>query len=342
MPSYDEHDFPIASFYSQTAKDPLPTSFSGALGAYNGYPQQGYHFAAAGQPSYPAPLPPNFQHHAGYDRTYSPARFVQPSPHSQSYGFPAAPQSMAPVYGAPAPAPFGRRNSVDPPRAHPPVSGYSSLSGALDASVGPTRARSNSIQKQALASPYKTASKARRGSKPIAPIAPCLPDGPADHVRVPQEVFQEPVSELGYQRVDHHRRARAPLGIRLADVDGEVCPALEGPADRVFGDGCPYREIRLRVLWPGYPPFEKRVKPQDGRRSLLLFLVANTVSSSMAAIMSRLTPPKRGFEAWTLGRRPGGDGLRLEDVLITGIEHRGGANWQVEIYVPKRRMGIPH
>ncbi|KAJ7707563.1 hypothetical protein B0H17DRAFT_1033101 [Mycena rosella] len=51
------------------------------------------------------------------------------------------------MYGGGAPAPLARRNSVvdhpHPPRARPPVSDYSSLSGALDASGGPARARAN-------------------------------------------------------------------------------------------------------------------------------------------------------------------------------------------------------
>ncbi|KAJ7104013.1 hypothetical protein B0H15DRAFT_808092 [Mycena belliarum] len=364
MPSYNLADnFPVENFYSERAKAPLPTSFAGAIGnPYNAFPTQGYHFGAAAQPAYcaPPPLDPNYGHHhhsqhVGYEvnRTYSPSRYEQPSPHSASYGFPGAPQSMTPQYGAPGPAPLARRNSVvdSPSRARPALSDYSSLSGALDASVGPARVRSNSIQKHGLTSPYKTArpshgvpspSKPRRGSRHIGPM---LPDGPADHLRVPQEAYEEPVTELGYQYIDHHRLrpvvfkragAAAP-GIHLADVDGEVCPALEGAADRMFASGgFPYREFKIRVLWPGYPPFERRCKTQDGRRSLLLVMAAGAVIQSMDAVAGKLAP-KRGFEAWTLGRQ----GIRTEDLLITGIEHRGGANWQVEIYVPKRKMGIP-
>ncbi|KAJ6576668.1 hypothetical protein DFH09DRAFT_1452318 [Mycena vulgaris] len=342
MPNYDPRDIPVEYFYSETAKDPLPTSFSGAVGAsYNRYPQNGYHFPAAAQPSYPSPPPPNYYHrvqHAAHDPTYSPSRFVQPSLHSPSYGFPAAPQSTASPHGAPTP--FARRNSAveHPPRTRPPVSDYSSLSGALDAPVGPTRVRSNSIR---LISPYKTgtrprghsivatpeperarSSRPRRGSKRIGP---CLPDGPADHIRVPQEAYEEPVTELGYQRVDHHRlqpiafsqRHATVPGVRLADIDGETCPGLAGPGDRVFEGVFPYREVKIRVLWPGYPSFQKRFKTQDGRRSLLLMMVATAVTCSMDAITSQLVPVKRGYEPWVLGRRPNGThGLRPEDILM--------------------------
>ncbi|KAJ6531945.1 hypothetical protein B0H19DRAFT_1242100 [Mycena capillaripes] len=379
MPAYDPRDIPIDAFYPQSAKNPLPTVFSGAIGvAYNGYPQNGYHFGTAAQSYYPSP-PPSYPsppplypsthrvQHAAYNPSYSPSRFVQPSLHSQSYGFPTAPQSTAPSYGTPSP--LARRNSVvdHPPRARPPVSDYSSLAGALDGSVGPNRVRSNSIQKHSLASPYKTATrprthsivaspeseplraahaaKPRRGSKHIGP---CLPDGPSDHVRVPQEAYQEPVSELGYQKIDHHRlqpimfkneRSPAP-GIRLMEIDGEYCPSLEGPNDKVF-EGFSYREAKIRILWPGYPPVEKRFRTQDSQRSMLLMMVGATVVSSMKGIASKMLPPKRGFEPWTIGRHQNGSpGLCPDDVLITGIEHRGGANFQVEIWAPKRKMGI--
>lgn len=184
MPTYDPCDIPVESFYSETAKDPLPTSFSGAVGTYNGYPQNrypqtsypqngycshsGYNFPPTGmshlyspssflmpptvaaQPYHSAPPPHHYPQpshrvqHAAYNPSYSPSRFVQPSLHSQSYGFPTVPQSTVPSYND-IPSPLARRNSVvdHPPRTRPPVSDYSSLIGALDASVGPTRVRSN-------------------------------------------------------------------------------------------------------------------------------------------------------------------------------------------------------
>ncbi|KAJ7903361.1 hypothetical protein B0H14DRAFT_2172474, partial [Mycena olivaceomarginata] len=162
---------------------------------------------------------------------------------------------------------------------------------------------------------------------------------PADHIRVPQEPFQEPVSELGYQRIDHHRmqpivfknqRAAAP-GMRIAEVDGEYCPALEGASDRVF-EGFAYREAKIRILWPGYPPFEKRFRTQDAQRSVLLMMVAAAVERCMKGHANKMLPIKRGCEAWTIGKH---GGLGPDDVLITGIEHRGGANFQVELCVPK-------
>ncbi|KAJ7455319.1 hypothetical protein B0H11DRAFT_2067640 [Mycena galericulata] len=138
-------------------------------------------------------------------------------------------------------------------------------------------------------------SKPRRGSKHLGP---CLPDGPADHVRVPQDAYQAPVSELGFQKIDHHRirpimfknRHSPTPGIRLRDIDGEYCAGLEGAEDRVFEGVFHYREAKIRILWPGYPPFEKRIRTQDGRRGLLLMLVGTAVTLSMSGIAVRSPP----------------------------------------------------
>lgn len=96
-------------------------------------------------------------------------------------------------------------------------------------------------------------SKPRRGSRHIGP---CLPDGPSDYIRVPQETYAEPVSELGYQKIDHHRlqpiafqiRGSSTPGVSLRDVHKDTCPGLEAPDDRVFEGVFAYREAKIRVL----------------------------------------------------------------------------------------------
>ncbi|KAJ7227391.1 hypothetical protein GGX14DRAFT_629755 [Mycena pura] len=359
------------TFYPSLPQSNPSSNFApGAQTFYPSPPQSNpsSNFAPGAQTFYPSPpqsnpssLPPkNHQakqciQHAVYDPSYSPSRFVQPSLNSSSYGFPSAPQTTAPACST---SPLARRNSaVDHShRARPPISDHSSLSGALDASMGPARVRSNSIQKHGLVSPYKTGarprghsiiaahepmrnppSKSRRGSRQIGP---CLPDGPPDYVRVPQEAYQEPVTQLGYKYIGHYRSQPIPFkyagstsGIRLKDIDGEFCRGLEGSCDRVF-ESFPYREIKIKVLWPGYPPCEKRFKTQDGLRGKLLLVAATAVTHTMQAITRRFVPVKRGFEAWSIGR----GGWTLDDIIITGVEHRGGANFQVEVWVPKRKF----
>ncbi|KAJ7650081.1 hypothetical protein FB45DRAFT_1076110 [Roridomyces roridus] len=353
MQSLNPHDIPVECFYGNRIKNPLPTTFAGAIGGPSAPSYTPYPFATGEQAYSPYQPTPHRGQHAPFSPSYSPSQFVQPSLPSVSYGFPTAPQSMY----TNSPSPLARRNSaVD--NHHPRISDYSSLAGALD-SAGPSRVRSNSIQKHGVASPYKRpphsepessrsrGTKTRRGSKHIGPT---LPDGPADHIRLPQEPYVEPIPESGYQRIDHHRlqpimfksKRSAMPGIRLREVDGESCPSLEGADDRVF-EGAGYREIKIRILWPGYMPFEKRFKPADSRRSMVLFMTASIVTQYMTAINNKCIAAKRGYEEWSVGRRPNGaEGLRPEDVLITGIEHRGGANFQVEIWIPKRRMGIAY
>lgn len=108
-----------------------------------------------------------------------------------------------------------------------------------------------------------------------------------------------------------NQRAAAP-GVRIAEVDGEYCPALEGASDRVF-EGFAYREAKIRILWPGYPPFEKRFRTQDAQRSVLLMMVAAAVERCMKGHANKMLPIKRGFEAWTIGKH---GGLGPDDVLM--------------------------
>jgi hypothetical protein len=42
----------------------------------------------------------------------------------------------------------------------------------------------------------------------------------------------------------------------------------------------------------------------------------------------------RGYENWTIiERRDGMKGIRFQDVIITSLVHRSGAEWQVELRI---------
>ncbi|CAK5268455.1 unnamed protein product [Mycena citricolor] len=311
-----------SALYTVSNREALPTHFSGAI------PVDGSQFSA---------YPSSFSHQpiqqAAYDRSYSPSGFVQPSLHSQTYGFPGAPQT--PSYGTPAP--LSRRNSV-----------------VFDTTVGPARSNSTSKHTTPYAKPRSRngsvadtsmlVPKLRRGSKAAGPR---LPDGPLDHWRLPQEIYVDPIPPSGDIRYDNVRHApimfrtqRAAAsggapGIRMNDIEGECSSLLEDGQTPVFDPSFSYREIRIRILWPGYPPFEKRVRTQHGaHRTIFALNVCNVVGVFVKSVSGKMFPMQPGYETWKIGSSY----IRPQDILITGLEHRGGANYQVEIWLPKHKF----
>jgi hypothetical protein len=187
------------------------------------HPTAGQSYYPTPPPSYPSP-PPHYTHqsmqrvqHAAYDPSYSPSRFVQPPLNSASYGFPTAPQSTAPSHSQTSP--FGRRNSHDqPPRSRQPVSDYSSLTGALDGSVGPSRIRSNVrfILYPPFLQPLMHASftvdpKTRPRLSLQIRHAPALPLNRPTHPRAPAHIAQlQAAARLEAHRPVPPRRPRRP------------------------------------------------------------------------------------------------------------------------------------
>jgi hypothetical protein len=48
-------------------------------------------------------------------------------------------------------------------------------------------------------------------------------------------------------------------------------------------------------------------------------------------------PVERGYETWAIGTLPNGKkGIMGPELFITGLAHRGGSNWQPEIWAPKQ------
>jgi hypothetical protein len=45
---------------------------------------------------------------------------------------------------------------------------------------------------------------------------------------------------------------------------------------------------------------------------------------------------RRGYESWTIGNHPSGQpGIMGPELFITRLIHRGGANWQPELWAPR-------
>ncbi|KAJ7285140.1 hypothetical protein C8J57DRAFT_1671413 [Mycena rebaudengoi] len=369
MSSYNL-DFAPDTFYSATARNPLPVRVAGAIAAHHGYPI--LNSCIPPKSVYPTPTiyqsspkPP----YTAYIRSIVLPFAFRPAVAAQSVvwfpwgssddGHVVAQRSLptCPTQfrgGHPVPPPAPRFPTIQPylapwrryhwaPAANGRTPSTSTQRCLLTKRTRVPRSNSTAFAMDPDVKPRS--SRNRRGSKHIGP---CLPGGPADHIRVPQEAYQEPVSITGYQKIDYHRMQPIPFktersatpGISMVTVGGEYYPGLEDANAHVFENVVGYREIRVKLLWPGYPMYEKRFKAQADR-GMVLMLVANVISNAFRDIISKRIPAKRGFEAWSIGKRPdGSDGIQPNEVIITGLEHRGGAVFQPEVWVPKRRMGI--
>ncbi|KAF9468007.1 hypothetical protein BDZ94DRAFT_835139 [Collybia nuda] len=173
------------------------------------------------------------------------------------------------------------------------------------------------------------------------------PSGPTNHVLVPQREFREPEAKRPY--TDPYFRhppitfqtANIPeLGVRVGKVMERYSPGVIGDQDLVMA-GVHEKEIRFWILWPGYStePIQKRMKTQNGTisRDTVLMVLANAVLEFTHMIQKKQIPVQRGYEDWTIGVCPDNTlGIVGSHLFITRLLHRGGSNWQPEIWAPKR------
>ncbi|KAJ8072348.1 hypothetical protein PM082_015907 [Marasmius tenuissimus] len=163
------------------------------------------------------------------------------------------------------------------------------------------------------------------------------PLGPTNHVIVPQApFFDEPSFESSrLESVSFQLRTFPELGVRVSTVLAEHELALVGGDDMVFNKVV-YKEIKLKIVWPGYSrfPFERRFKTKT-TRSLLLANLSKTLADFIRHIEHNNVPIEPGYERWKVGtRRPY---ITSDELFVTGLIHRGGPNWQPEIWCPSGR-----
>ncbi|KAJ3739319.1 hypothetical protein DFH05DRAFT_546905 [Lentinula detonsa] len=227
------------------------------------------------------------------------------------------------------------------------------------AGIGPVRSPGHAVHTQ---NPYPftsppsrnppqspESSKRRRGDPqpnryPADPF-PIVKDGrgPTNHVRVPQRVFHDETDLnrcMSYSKpITFRMKNFAELGVRLSDCLDENHlrhPNIEDKDAKLFTNDEVYREIRLKILWPGYYefPFTRRINIRKGEMSKisLLFNVVMAIADFVKKIQSdRDCICERGLEMWKLTGR---ERLRVNELILTGIVHRGGPNWQPEIWCP--------
>ncbi|KAK7050867.1 hypothetical protein VNI00_004979 [Paramarasmius palmivorus] len=170
------------------------------------------------------------------------------------------------------------------------------------------------------------------------------PLGPSNHIALPQDPYYDETFMANYMGGGPRRPAISfqvkgfpELGARMSAVLGPTDPPLVGNDDKIFStDG--YKEIKLRLLWPGYSrlPFERRIKTRDSQltRSHALLVIAKSIMDFIKHIQTNRIPVERGFEAYQIQIDPHKPGFTGNELFITGLLHRGGANWQPEIWCP--------
>ncbi|KAG7089453.1 hypothetical protein E1B28_011138 [Marasmius oreades] len=169
-----------------------------------------------------------------------------------------------------------------------------------------------------------------------------IPLGPTNHIIIPQQPFFDEnqmanLESFRQESVSFQLERFPELGVRISDALGDE-PILVGGNDMVF-DKDVYKEIKLRILWPGYSrfPFERRLKTRDTKasRSLVLMLLSRAIADFIKHVNHNRIPVEQGFERWEVGmHRPS---ITSKDLFVTGLIHRGGSNWQPEIWCPSNR-----
>ncbi|KAF8896415.1 hypothetical protein BD779DRAFT_1466370 [Infundibulicybe gibba] len=174
------------------------------------------------------------------------------------------------------------------------------------------------------------------------------PHGPTNHTRVPQDRYSETDGRTGKSYMDSKHRhkiitfqiANFPeVGVRVGDLLERESPLVVGCNDRVLDLGD--REIKIKILWPGYEPYEKRLKTHSGTldRATLVALLGNMIYNFASDITKLNIPIKRGYEEWAIGPQHGGRrGINPRSLIITALKHRGGSAWQPELWAPGTKL----
>ncbi|KAJ3839721.1 hypothetical protein F5878DRAFT_724304 [Lentinula raphanica] len=269
-----------------------------------------------------------------------------------------------PGYANPVPAGY-RRNSRDVQKQtqqtwYSTDLGYSVEPRNNHATVGPIRSSSgNAVHNHnpyPFASPNQSypqsqeISKPRRQDEPKrnrypADPFPILADGrgPTNHIRIPQTVYYD-VTDISRcmsfsKPITFRMKNFAELGVRLShclDENQSRHPNIEDMDAKLFANDEVYREIRLKILWPGYSefPFTRRINIRKGEmtRITLLFNVVTAIADFVKKIQTDWECTcEPGLERWKL---TGKGRLKVDKLILTGIVHRGGPNWQPEIWCP--------
>ncbi|KAF9021598.1 hypothetical protein BDP27DRAFT_1439152 [Rhodocollybia butyracea] len=165
-----------------------------------------------------------------------------------------------------------------------------------------------------------TSTYASSSSRSIAATAHTQPPRPVPHpIFVPQTIVGRP-QQSPERPVSFQAKGSSERGVQIFDLNIE--DKRETPL-RDLRD----RMINVHIVWPGYKPFTGRInlRPQSGEATRIYIL------GEIGRIIEKFfkhPPPACHNDApnWNLMR------LNMDKVVITGLVHCGGANWQPELW----------
>ncbi|KAI0334506.1 hypothetical protein GY45DRAFT_1242225 [Cubamyces sp. BRFM 1775] len=127
------------------------------------------------------------------------------------------------------------------------------------------------------------------------------------------------------------------LGIPLKDAITSRFVKLQGRDDPMFEGRGP--SVSIRLNWPGYPPWSRQIPTRDFRsppqpvtRAKLARNVAKTIKRFIEDMENRdLEDPTQS--KWRVGK----NAIRLDDLVLVGLQHVSMGSWQAHLRVVRRR-----
>ncbi|KAM5530228.1 hypothetical protein V8D89_016116 [Ganoderma adspersum] len=125
-------------------------------------------------------------------------------------------------------------------------------------------------------------------------------------------------------------------GIPLRDALSSRFSTLEGRDDAMFQGRGP--SVSIRLNWPGYAPWSRQIPTRDFRsppqpitRAKLARNVAKTVQRFIQEMENQAMEDPSEVK-WRVGTR----GIRLEDLILVGLQHVSMGSWQAHVRLVQR------
>ncbi|EIW58688.1 uncharacterized protein TRAVEDRAFT_37540 [Trametes versicolor FP-101664 SS1] len=127
------------------------------------------------------------------------------------------------------------------------------------------------------------------------------------------------------------------LGIPLRDALASRFMHLDGRDDPMFADRGP--SVHIRLVWPGYAHWSRQIPTRDFRsppQPVTRAKLARNVAKTIKRFIIEMTDRRMEDEAeakW----RVGGRHIRVEDLVLVGLQHVSMGSWQAHVRVVWRQ-----